>query len=97
MQHLGAQLAESQGAGARARFAPISEIGASAAARLGDVEALTFFLESARARTLLIALGGREVLRASVVSESLRQKHFLPNDQNPQLRKLIQHTHLPRS
>jgi len=66
-----AGLADEQSATARTRFAHVFEIGARAAARANDAEAVLGFLESGRAGSLLEALGSRTALQAALVPAAL--------------------------
>jgi tetratricopeptide (TPR) repeat protein len=68
---LGTDLSGANDAALRARFTSAHEIGAVAAMRLGDPEALLHFLESGRGVTLLAALGGRASVRESASSTAL--------------------------
>jgi len=69
---LGFDLADEEGARARAVYAGIADVGASAARTTNDVASLFSFLEAGRARTLLAGLAARDSIRALALPERLR-------------------------
>jgi len=65
-------LDEQRGASTRDQWVGIMDGGMRAAAQLGDLSEVSFFIESARSGVLLESLGGREKLRESVLPPEMR-------------------------